>query len=89
MPMTSTVDDSFRQAVREENKQEHSRQTRINASAFNRYMEQADARPLLDRAREAAAWGVPDQESTGMSQVKLTALISELVQEIERLKRVR
>lgn len=39
------------------------------------------------RIREAIAWGVPDNESTGMSPEAFTRLLSEALKEIENLER--
>lgn len=39
---------------------------------------------LLEDARRAIGWGVPDRESTGYSQRELVNIIYELVRFIER-----
>lgn len=39
---------------------------------------------MLGRARQAASWGIPDNESTGYSQVELCGIIRELINYIEK-----
>lgn len=39
---------------------------------------------LLARARQAASWGVPDNESTGYSQSELCGIIRQLINCIEK-----
>ncbi len=41
---------------------------------------------LLDKARTAAAWAVPDHESTGYSQSELASIIYQLINHIERIE---
>lgn len=38
---------------------------------------------MLGRARQAASWGVPDNESTGYSQTELCGIIRQLINYIE------
>lgn len=40
---------------------------------------------LLEKAKQAAAWGVPDNESTGYSHSELCGIIRQLVNYIEKL----
>lgn len=39
---------------------------------------------LLEKAKQAAAWGVPDNESTGYSHSELCGIIRQLVNYIEK-----
>lgn len=39
---------------------------------------------LLGRARRAVAWGIPDRESTGYTQVELCTIIKDLIKELEK-----
>lgn len=39
---------------------------------------------LLSRARQAASWGVPDNESTGYTQSELCEIIRQLINYIEK-----
>lgn len=41
-------------------------------------------RALIARAQQAAAWGVPDNESTGYSQSELCSIIRQLINELEK-----
>lgn len=62
---------------------ENQRRSRLSSAFFS---QPKDSRPLLERAREAASWGVPSNESIGFTQIELTQIISELIREIERLQ---
>lgn len=86
MTITTVVDDKWRQEFARENKELEDCQRERN---YNRYFRHYDTRPLMIRAEEALAWGVPDSESIGLSHEEWDKLTRELVQEIKRLKHVR
>lgn len=42
---------------------------------------------LLEEARTAIAWGIPDNESTGYSASEFTKIIHKLVRRVEQLEK--
>lgn len=55
---------------------------RFLASAHAQYTK----RDIVDRLHEASAWGVPDNESMGLSHSEFASLCGEAAREIQRLR---